>query len=137
MDVLGLIDDGVFEPGEQIVLHNVTILNDGGLTLPSGAFLKIQPTASFKPIDEYIPIPPIRPGETIRLNDIFGTIVEDYNLVRSEQYRTDCVVSVHAELLYRHFEDSFFTKTIPVFYPLQISKVRICYREEFIFYLTQ
>jgi hypothetical protein len=34
------VDDGIFEPGQEIVLSNVKLTNTGGLNLPEGSYLR-------------------------------------------------------------------------------------------------
>jgi hypothetical protein len=40
-DIIPVIDDGIFEPGEEVYFTNFKLKNIGGLTLPEGATVKI------------------------------------------------------------------------------------------------
>jgi hypothetical protein len=41
-DIIPVIDDGIFEPGEEVYFTNFKLKNIGGLTLPEGATVKIS-----------------------------------------------------------------------------------------------
>ncbi len=34
--VEGLVEDNIFEPGEKIIIKDLTVYNDGGMDLPEG-----------------------------------------------------------------------------------------------------
>jgi hypothetical protein len=46
--VEGIVDDNIYEPGEQIMIHSLTVWNNGGLTLPSGSLVTIPSTPTFR-----------------------------------------------------------------------------------------
>jgi hypothetical protein len=122
-ELFGVTDDGVFEPDEQVVLKDVVIMNDGGLTLPEGSYLKINETTTFQPAEPYIPIPSIKPGASVKLNNIYGYIGSAPNASRSEFYQSESTLSIHAELLGRHFDDSVYSRTVPIHFPVHVAKV--------------
>eukprot|EP01125_Pyxidicula_operculata_P015263 TRINITY_DN5167_c0_g1_i2.p1 TRINITY_DN5167_c0_g1~~TRINITY_DN5167_c0_g1_i2.p1 ORF type:complete len:1347 (+),score=382.77 TRINITY_DN5167_c0_g1_i2:178-4041(+) len=57
------LQDGIFEPGQQILISNIVVRNDGGLTIPFGVKLVLVPAYGIVPLDgEFIELPPLAPG---------------------------------------------------------------------------
>jgi hypothetical protein len=60
-------NDGLFSPGETIVIKDIVVMNCGGLTLPEGAKLFVISSDTIQAFDEFITLPEVRPGEYLQL----------------------------------------------------------------------
>jgi hypothetical protein len=120
--VRGELDDGIFEPGERVIVENVHVRNNGGLSLPAGALLVFPDTTTFISDKQAYVLPTIRPNETFIVPQLFyGTIPDIPEASYIGRYLSQSTVASHSELVYRTFNAEPVVTTLPVQYPLQIS----------------
>lgn len=120
--VRGEIDDGIFEPGETVVIEEVEIVNDGDLTLPEGCCLQMTQSPHFVPLaNQTFSLPEIKRGEKLTAKCQFkGTLVNTKNNF-PRCYREYAEIFTSITLLGREFRDSVFHKRILVQYPVRVS----------------
>lgn len=58
-EIIGEIDDGIFEPGERITVRNIVVANSGGLTLPAGAELRFHSQDASIHVDTAVAVLPL------------------------------------------------------------------------------
>jgi hypothetical protein len=121
--VEGCIDDGVFEPGEELLIKDITLYNDGDLTLPKGCALYLKETESFEPIDSDHLLPEIVPGQKITIKfNLRGRIKPIPSPTKPGRYSGLLDISTYCELLNKNFRDSEMKKQIEVTYPIQLAR---------------
>eukprot|EP01130_Rhizamoeba_saxonica_P002761 TRINITY_DN1251_c0_g1_i2.p1 TRINITY_DN1251_c0_g1~~TRINITY_DN1251_c0_g1_i2.p1 ORF type:complete len:651 (-),score=129.41 TRINITY_DN1251_c0_g1_i2:48-2000(-) len=66
--VVPIIDDGILEPSEEVMISNISIKNEGGLHLPAGTTISIRGSENFHRNDDSIIIPhPVAPQQEVIL----------------------------------------------------------------------
>jgi len=121
--VQGIIDDGIFEPGEEIAIRDIQILNDGSLTVPAfQVALTIPSNDGFISSQTVYYLPEIKPGETFNVPQEFrGSIAPDMRQTVVDRYISKSTILTSATLLKRPFDDSIVNTVLTVGYPIQIS----------------
>jgi len=65
--VRALNDDGIIEPGEELLLENISLKNIGGISLPEGCRLSVKPLECIEYATS-IMLPRVAPNETLHLH---------------------------------------------------------------------
>ena len=126
-DVVSIIDDGIFEPNEQILVSRCCVINNGGLPLPSGAtaFMSSTQTIKFVPTRYELPNDQMFPNQSFVIPITYHGRIFDQPppnvpgpFVSSAEFHS-CV-----ELLGRPFEKSFLCTKLTVQYPVKLSYLR-------------
>eukprot|EP01080_Neovahlkampfia_damariscottae_P005288 gene5288-8906_t len=116
-DIKPVIDDGIFEPEEEIELTNFLITNKGGLTLPDGAFVKIE-SKEIVSGDGFF-ISKLAPGDSIVFPDIIKGVFKNFTNEKLEKpFRQISKINCETKLLSVPF--SSHLKEIKLQYPLKI-----------------
>jgi hypothetical protein len=133
-------DDGIFEPGDGIRVETVTVENNGGLTLPTGATLSLKDARESEDMfalaasaDTSIAVPSMRVGESVVMA-ARGEPYEEAGLLRIQiplpptvseagPFIMPAQVCTEATMLQQSFHESMPATTISVQYPVQIERV--------------
>jgi hypothetical protein len=120
--IRGELDDGIFEPGERVVIENIQVTNNGGLTLPAGSLLWFPNTSTFQSEKAIFSLPAISPNCTHVVPQAFyGNIPDIPEAQVIGRYQSQTTVLSHSELMYRKFNNAAIESTILVQYPVQIN----------------
>ena len=122
------LDDGIFEPGERIIIDQVVICNTGEITLPPGALLHFPPSDGLLsvPTEDYFVLPSIPPR---------GHITVPHSWVRQIKpiaspdllpgsFQSSCVLTSRVDLLGRSFRSGFVVCEMATQFPLTITQLR-------------
>ncbi len=128
--VVGAIDDNIFEPGEELVIDNMSISNDGGLILPEGCNLAVLPLdAGYlnNPMDVHT-LPSMMPFSTANVQHAFrGHLVQDtrpdMDAVAMKRLDARTTLAPCATLLNRPFDASGLPTTLTVQYPIRVESM--------------
>jgi hypothetical protein len=121
--VHGIIEDGIFEPGEEIVIRNVRVVNDGSLSVPAfRVALSMPPCLGFFATEAPYYLPEIKPGQVFDVPQEFrGIIAPDPRAVVNEKYVASAVIRSQAILAHRPFKDALKETVLPAAYPVQVA----------------
>ena len=115
-------NDTMFVPNQRLSISKVTIVNKGGLPLPSGAILSFPSTETvlFEPITFTLPEIPV--NETFVVPTTFhGRIFDVASPNSPGPLDTEAKLASRITLLGRLFEKSTLERTLTITYPLKIS----------------
>jgi hypothetical protein len=127
-NVRGVVDDNVFEPGEELLIDNIQIANDGGLTLPHlTTQMRVVPLDNgfySDPNDVYA-LPCMNSTSNALVQHTFhGHLVPDVRPVMDDigMKRLDIrtTIAPRATLLGRPFDASMLATTLTVQYPVRV-----------------
>lgn len=118
-EIIPEFDDGVIEPSEQINICNIVVSNRGGIVLPVGTCIFIEPTKNFSFIDnkpsKYYLTEPLQNGNTttipIVLSGKIGTNISPSHF------------AIHSSLLKRNFPSTKYYTFDNVQYPIYFDKI--------------
>lgn len=114
-------DDCVFEPGEKIVVTNITIFNAGDITLPAGACLTFASTPTTTFDEHLVVLPPLAPGQSYCSDAVVSATLFDVpSPLQSGLYRGTAVFQSQVTLLERPFASGQCACEIDVHYPVQL-----------------
>ena len=119
------IDDGIFEPNESVIVSGMVMVNDGGLTLPSGAeaYIPCTQTMKFKPTR--FTLPEINSGSSFVVPiTYYGRIFDEPPPNKPGPFVSRAEFIPRIELLGRPFERSFLKQTLVVQYPVKLAFIR-------------
>ena len=122
-NVTSSIDDGIFEPNERILVSGVTVVNDGGLPLPEGAYLFMPSTETvkFESIKYKLPSDRLYPGMTHVIPTTFYGRTFDQPLPNIPgPFVSNASFMSRAELLGRPFEKSYLAEDLVIQYPVKL-----------------
>lgn len=123
LSVVPALDDGIFEPNEQITVSNILVRNTGGLTLPHGAsaFIPSTKTIKFEPSRFEIPENTLMPSSRYVIPSSFCGRIKDLAPPNQPGRRNlTAEFCTRIELLGRPFENSYLNQTLTVQYPVQL-----------------
>lgn len=75
--VKGLLDDGIFEPGEEIQVSDLMLFNNGRITLPSGPIVSFPSTSTVSFAQEAVLLPSVPPQSYYTLSQVFNGKIYD------------------------------------------------------------
>jgi hypothetical protein len=117
-------DDGIYEPGSEVIVTNVRSINNGGLTLPPGAVLQFPstPTAISKNVCEVIP--QLRVHEVNEAKSSFQLYLPEHrDATQNSSLRKTANIVSHSSLLGRVFPESLVQHPLQVQWPVAIAKI--------------
>ena len=117
-EVAPKIDGGIYEPNEQVIVSSVTVVNDGGIPLPSGAscFIPSTPSINFQPMHFTISEVPSGRSYAVPM-DFCGRIFDEPPPNKPGPFMSKAEFTTRIDLLGRPFECSFMTQVLEVQYP--------------------
>ena len=125
--VISAIDDGIFEPNERISVFDVTVVNSGGLPLPSGAsaFMPSTKTVKFEPTRFDLPSEHLYPSQTFTIPiTYYGRIFDQPPPNVPGPFVSYAEFHPRIELLGRPFEKSFLHRKLTVQYPVKLAYLK-------------
>lgn len=123
--VEGEKDDNIFEPGENIVIHSLAVVNTGGMTLPAGARVSFPSTDCFLSENDEFILPNIAPGESLTIPTTFrGRIFDVPEPLHPGPFLGYATFYSKADLLNRPFENAVITTQLVVQYPICIRELK-------------
>lgn len=117
-------DDRIFEPGTEVFISRVNLMNNGGLTLPGGAVLQFPstPSAISANITEVLPPLGVRAG--MESKTTYRLLIPDApGPVKNGNYAATSVVTSHITTLGRVYPESLIRHELPVQYPIRVSNI--------------
>ncbi|KAF2259686.1 hypothetical protein CC78DRAFT_555936 [Lojkania enalia] len=128
-DVVDENMDGINEPGEYLLVHNIQIQNVGGMPSPKGNVLKIliQPTPWLEPVvSEPLELPrEIPPGATVKVPGVLSALIKNESSIRAPGttfYAQDTVaLTAYSPRLQRPLPEFFGGVKVTYQYPLIMS----------------
>jgi len=119
-EVEGVDDDGILEPGENIVIKGIKLSNTGGMELPEDCILKIQSNQHVE-IVASVSIPKIAPNQQLDFEtEITGSITTNLQL---EQLPQQTFIEAYCILLDKKIPTSIKSVPILIQYPIRINKL--------------
>ncbi len=116
--------DDFFHPNERIVVTGITVVNSGGLPLPSGAQLSIPSTETILFEQEVAELPSLAPGETFVVPTAFhGRIFDQASPNSPGPFHSAAQFAPMIKLLGRPFKKSTLEQNLTVQYPVGIAFV--------------
>jgi hypothetical protein len=109
-------EDGIFEPGERVKILSLTLENNGGMDMPSGAVLNFGDHSVEGPVSVALPI--VRKGQVIQVRRTFYLTLPR-TLQLNERFSMEMGVSFRGLF----FNSSFHSESIIAKYPLLVENV--------------
>ena len=125
LQVVSAIHDGIFEPNERIMVSGVSVVNSGGLPLPTGpqAFIPSTPTIKFEPTK--FDLPEMYPNHTCEVPVTYcGRIFDQPPPNVPGPFVSSATFMTRVELLGRPFEKSLFQQQLVVQYPVKLAYMK-------------
>ena len=125
LKVVSAIDDGIFEPNERILVSGVSVINSGGLPLPTGpqAFIPCTSTIKFEPTR--FDMPEMLPNHVFEIPvTFFGRIFDQPPPNVPGPFVSSAEFNPRIELLGRPFEKSLLKTKLVVQYPVKLAHLR-------------
>ena len=125
LKVVSAINDGIYEPNERILVSGVSVINSGGLPLPTGpqAFIPSTSTIKFEPTR--FDMPEMLPNHMFEIPTMyFGRIFDQPPPNVPGPFVSSAVFNPRIELLGRPFEKSFLRTKLVVQYPVKLAYLR-------------
>jgi hypothetical protein len=125
LKVVSAIDDGIFEPNERILVSSVSVINSGGLPLPTGpqAFIPSTSTIKFEPTR--FDMPEMLPNHVFEIPvTFFGRIFDQPPPNVPGPFVSSAEFNPRIELLGRPFEKSLLKTKMVVQYPVKLAHLR-------------
>ena len=117
--------DDIFEPNERIAVSEVTLVNNGGLSLPAGAEVLMEPSSTVNFDPTRYKLPEIAPGKSVKIPTTFyGRIFDQPPPTATGGLNTKAEFYTRVELLGRPFLDSLIPKKLVVQYPVKLSSIQ-------------
>ncbi|KAI6661803.1 hypothetical protein LOD99_9810 [Oopsacas minuta] len=126
LNIRSAVDDGIFEPNEEITVDKFTLQNIGQMTLPEGALVSMvsTPTVKFHPIIFKLPI--LAPQQTMEVTQEFVGRVFDVPSPNSEgPYLGEAYFETRVDLLGRPFDSAKTIHRLIVQYPVKVDSIVI------------
>ena len=126
-NVTSAIDDGIFEPNEQILVSKCCVVNTGGLPLPSGAIVFMPPTETirFKPMQYELPSENMFPNQSFIIPiTYYGRIFDQPPPNAPGPFVSSAQFHPRIEILGRPFEKSYLHRKITVQYPVKLAYLK-------------
>ena len=125
LHVTSAINDGIVEPNERVMISSISMVNDGGLTLPSGAEAYIPSTQTIKFEPTRFTLPEINSGSSFVVPiTYYGRIFDEPPPNKPGPFVSRAEFITRIELLGRPFERSFLKRSLVVQYPVKIAFMR-------------
>ena len=121
------IDDGVFEPNEQILVSKCCVINKGGLPLPSGAtlFMPSTKTIKFKPTQYELPSEKMFPNQSFIVPiTYYGRIFDQPPPNAPGPFVSSAQFHPRIDILGRPFEKSYLHRKLTVQYPVKLAYLK-------------
>ena len=125
LKVVSAIDDGIFEPNERILVSSVSVINSGGLPLPTGpqAFIPSTSTIKFEPTR--FDMSEMLPNHVFEIPvTFFGRIFDQPPPNVPGPFVSSAEFNPRIELLGRPFEKSLLKTKLVVQYPVKLAYLR-------------
>jgi hypothetical protein len=125
MEIVDSMNDGIFEPLEEIIITNVTLLNDGDMSVPAGTIFAMLSSNNITAIEPNgTPIPNLAPGQVMVLTHVFRMKLADVPLpTEPGPLKTKYTFNSNATLLKRQFLKSAVTFGVDVAWPIAIQSI--------------
>jgi hypothetical protein len=122
-------DDGIYEPGEHVMVHSIRIRNRGGMPSPTTRSIQllVEGTQWLEPVaTEPLMLPcAIQPGQEVTVPGILRALIRNETAERPAGVRLDAkdvvrVAAVFNERLNRPIPDFSIDVEIPIRYPIRL-----------------
>ena len=125
MEIIDSMNDGVFEPLEEIIITNVTLLNDGDMSVPNGSVFSLLGSLNITAIEPNgAVIPNLAPGAVMVLSQVFRMKLGDVPLpTEPGPLATKFNFNTDASLLKRQFLKSAVTFGVDIAWPIFIQSI--------------
>ena len=124
--ITSAVNDGLFEPNEQITVTGFTLVNIGNMTLPEGALVSMVPTATVKFHPTKFELPSLREQQTFTITQEFHGRVYDVPPPNTQgPYLGEAYFETRVDLLGRSFESSKTAHKLIVQYPVTIKEIEL------------
>jgi hypothetical protein len=129
LKVKAAVDDGIFEPNDEIVVSEVRVANSGGLPLPEGVsfFIPSTNTIKFEPTTFNLPSDRLFPMQAFTIPTTFcGRIFDQPPPNAPGPFISSAEFHSRAELFGRPFEKSFLHQKFVIQYPVKLRYLKCC-----------
>ena len=117
-------EDDIFEPGEHISITQVTLCNNGEMTLPGGSLLSFASTPTVTFDATTATIPQLNIGENYVVPLEFGATLFDIPPpITQGPYSGYASFESRVQMLGRPFEDAFVATELKIQYPLKFRAI--------------
>jgi hypothetical protein len=125
MEIVDSMGDGIFEPLEELIVTNVTLLNDGDMTVPGGSVFAMLSSNNITAIEPNgAPIPSLAPGNSMILTQVFRMKLADVPLpTEPGPLKTTYTFNTNATLLKRQFLKAGVTFGVDIAWPINIQSI--------------
>ena len=124
LSIHSAVDDGIFEPNEQITIDRFTLQNIGSMTLPEGSVVSMvsTPTIKFHPTTFKLPV--LEPQQSMDITQEYIGRVFDVSPPNSQgSYLGEAFFETRVDLLGRPFDSAKTIHKLTVQYPVKIDSV--------------
>ncbi|KAI6650669.1 hypothetical protein LOD99_7720 [Oopsacas minuta] len=126
LNVRSAVDDGIFEPNEQITIDKLTLQNIGCMTLPEGAIVSMVSTSTVKFHPTTVTLPILPPQQTMAITQEYVGRVFDVPPPNSEgPYLGEAFFETRVDLLGRPFDSAKTIHRLIVQYPVKVDNIGI------------
>ena len=125
LEIHSAVDDGIFEPNEQVLINGVLVTNTGGLPLPAGthAYMKSSKTIKFTPFN--YELPEILPGQQFVIPATFyGRIFDQPPPNDTGPFVSEASFKTRMNMLGRPFEHTRQKRKLVVQYPVKLAYLK-------------
>ena len=125
LHIVSAIDDGVFEPNQRLMVSAVTLVNSGGLPLPSGPIAFFPSTRTVKFEQTRYELPEIAPREVFTIPITYcGRIFDQPPPNDPGPFVSSAEFDPRIELLGRPFEKALLHQKLVVQYPVKLAYLK-------------
>ena len=124
LSIRSAVDDGIFEPNEEITIDRFTLQNVGNMTLPEGSVVSMvsTPTVKFHPTTFKLPV--LAPQQSMDITQEYIGRVFDVPPPNSQgPYLGEAYFETRVDLLGRPFDSAKTVHKLIVQYPVKIDSV--------------
>ena len=126
LKIRACVDDGIYEPNEQITVHRFNLQNIGNMTLPEGAIVSMEstPTIKFNPTKQTLPV--LAPQQSLEITQEYMGRIYDVPPPNTQgAYKGEAFFETRVDLLGRPFESAKTKHRLIVQYPIKLDEISI------------
>ena len=124
LNIHSAVDDGIFEPNEQISIDRFTLQNIGNMTLPEGSVVSMVSTSTIKFQPTTFKLPVLAPQQSMDITQEYIGRVFDVPPPNSQgPYLGEAFFETRVDLLGRPFDSAKTVHKLIVQYPVKIDSV--------------
>ena len=124
LKINSFVDDGIFEPNEQITVYSFSLQNIGNMTLPEGAIVSMASTPTVKFLPTKLPLPVLAPQQSMDITQEFVGRIYDVPPPNTQgPYLGEAYFETRVDLVGRPFESAKTIHRIIVQYPIKLDAI--------------